>query len=167
MTALADTYGPCRLNIAIRSEMHISPTLLGLHPQVPFLRRAQAAKVRSADATPLTQFVEGVDALYATTPRLDANGQQCCCFRTLQRRLSRNPRSGFIPGAKLKRSSERIRCKRRVDFNQASDARILCKDRMYLRELSSICLAHCGLRSITSGLRGLTRRQSASRMNSE
>jgi hypothetical protein len=29
---------------------------------------------------------------------------------------------------------------RRVDFNQGVDARILCKDSMYLRELASICL---------------------------
>jgi len=29
---------------------------------------------------------------------------------------------------------------RRVDFNQGVDARILCKDPMYLRELSTICL---------------------------
>ena len=29
---------------------------------------------------------------------------------------------------------------RRVDFNQGVDARILCKDRMFLRELSTICL---------------------------
>ena len=29
---------------------------------------------------------------------------------------------------------------RRVDFNQGVDARILCKDPMYLRELSSICI---------------------------
>ena len=29
---------------------------------------------------------------------------------------------------------------RRVDFNQGVDARILCKDPIYLRELSSICI---------------------------
>jgi hypothetical protein len=41
---------------------------------------------------------------------------------------------GFVPGAKLNR------IQRRVDFNQGVDARILCKDPMYLRELSTICL---------------------------
>ena len=30
---------------------------------------------------------------------------------------------------------------RRVDFNQGVDARILCKDPMYLRELATICLS--------------------------
>ena len=46
---------------------------------------------------------------------------------------------GFTPGAKLHRPG-RAPVQRRVDFNQGVDARILCKDPMYLRELSSICL---------------------------
>ena len=61
---------------------------------------------------------------------------------------------GFTPGAKLKREGERVAAQRRVDFNQGVDARILCKDRMYLRELSSICLSplriafdHLGLKA--------------------
>jgi hypothetical protein len=29
---------------------------------------------------------------------------------------------------------------RRVDFNQGVDARILCRDKVFLRELSTICL---------------------------
>src|SRR5208282_871562 len=45
---------------------------------------------------------------------------------------------GFTPGAKLRRG--RVAVQRRVDFNQGVDARILCKDRMYLRELSTICI---------------------------
>jgi hypothetical protein len=45
---------------------------------------------------------------------------------------------GFTPGAKLNRG--RVPVQRRVDFNQGVDARILCKDKMYLRELSTICL---------------------------
>src|SRR5947199_3300185 len=58
---------------------------------------------------------------------------------------------GFTPGAKLKRS--RIPVLRRVDFNQGVDARILCKDPMFLRELATICIKplriafdHIGLR---------------------
>ena len=45
---------------------------------------------------------------------------------------------GFTPGAKLIRG--RVPVKRRVDFNQGVDARILCRDPMYLRELSTICI---------------------------
>lgn len=47
---------------------------------------------------------------------------------------------GFTPGAKLLRPGTRVPVLRRVDFNQGVDARILCKDPMYLRELASICL---------------------------
>jgi len=47
---------------------------------------------------------------------------------------------GFTPGAKIRRSHERVSSLRRVDFNQGVDARILCKDPMYLRELATICL---------------------------
>src|SRR4029077_8589104 len=47
---------------------------------------------------------------------------------------------GFVPGAKIRRLQERVPVQRRVDFNQGVDARILCKDPMYLRELSTICL---------------------------
>lgn len=47
---------------------------------------------------------------------------------------------GFTPGAKLQREGMRVPIQRRVDFNQGVDARILCKDRMYLRELATICL---------------------------
>jgi hypothetical protein len=45
---------------------------------------------------------------------------------------------GFVPGAKLERG--RVPIQRRVDFNQGVDARILCKDPMYLRQLATICL---------------------------
>ena len=45
---------------------------------------------------------------------------------------------GFRPDAKL--ANGRVPVQRRVDFNQGVDARILCKDPAFLRELSSICL---------------------------
>ena len=47
---------------------------------------------------------------------------------------------GFMPGAKLKRDASACAVQRRVDFNQGVDARILCKDPMFLRELATICL---------------------------
>jgi hypothetical protein len=46
---------------------------------------------------------------------------------------------GFEAGAKLKRKGKPA-VQRRVDFNQGVDARILCKDPSYLKELSSICI---------------------------
>ena len=48
---------------------------------------------------------------------------------------------GFVRGAKaVCVPGMRPPVQRRVDFNQGVDARILCKDKMYLRELSSICI---------------------------
>jgi hypothetical protein len=47
---------------------------------------------------------------------------------------------GFTPGAKLLRPGAKVAVQRRVDFNQGVDARILCQDPMYLRELATICL---------------------------
>ena len=47
---------------------------------------------------------------------------------------------GFIPGAKLQREGMRVPVQRRVDFNQGVDARILCKDPMYLRDLATTCI---------------------------
>jgi len=62
---------------------------------------------------------------------------------------------GFTPGAKLKRGNDRgAGVLRRVDFNQGVDARILSKDRMYLRELSSICLSPLRIAFDHLGLKG-------------
>ncbi len=46
---------------------------------------------------------------------------------------------GFTPNAKIIREGRRP-ILRRVDFNQGVDARILCKDRMFLQKLASICI---------------------------
>lgn len=114
---------------------------------VPKLEGAQR------DATPLTAYVQDVDRLYG--PRrdlilMDNNVVASARFKDI---IAEIRDLGFVPGAKLKRDGERG-SQRRVDFNQGVDARILCKDRMYLRELSSICLSplriafdHLGLRA--------------------
>ena len=47
---------------------------------------------------------------------------------------------GLSPGRSFCGAGMRAPVQRRVDFNQGVDARILCKDRMYLRELATICL---------------------------
>ena len=60
---------------------------------------------------------------------------------------------GFTPGAKLTRGNRPV--KRRVDFNQGVDARILAKSEMFLREMSTICISplriafdHIGFRKV-------------------
>ncbi len=61
---------------------------------------------------------------------------------------------GFQRGATLTRNGGRP-VKRRVDFNQGVDARILVKSPMYLREMSTICISplriafdHIGMRRV-------------------
>jgi hypothetical protein len=61
---------------------------------------------------------------------------------------------GFVPGAKIRRPHERVAMLRRVDFNQGVDARILCKDPMYLRELATICLKPLRIAFDHLGLKG-------------
>jgi hypothetical protein len=59
---------------------------------------------------------------------------------------------GFTPGAKLRRNGRSY--VRRVDFNQGVDARILAKDRMFLRELSTIAIKPLRIAFDHWGLRG-------------
>ena len=61
---------------------------------------------------------------------------------------------GFTPNAKLQRNGS-APVKRRVDFNQGVDARILVKSPMFLREMSTICISplriafdHVGMRKM-------------------
>ena len=46
---------------------------------------------------------------------------------------------GFTPDSKMKRNGRTY--KRRVDFNQGVDARILCKGESFMDELASICIS--------------------------
>lgn len=103
------------------------------------------------DVAPLTVLVRGVDELYGVKKDLTLMDNNIVASTRFKDIIAEIRDLGFIPGAKLKRG--RVPVLRRVDFNQGVDARILCKDPMYLRELSSICLKplriafdHWGLR---------------------
>ena len=115
---------------------------------VPKLEGAQR------DATPLTEFVHRVDQMYGPRRDLMLMDNNVVASTRFKEIIAEIRDLGFIPGAKLKRAEERTASLRRVDFNQGVDARILCKDRMFLRELSSICLSplriafdHLGLKA--------------------
>jgi hypothetical protein len=102
---------------------------------VPKLEGAQR------DATPLTEFVRGVDEIYGPRRDLMLMDNNVVASARFKEIIAEIRDIGFVRGAKLKREGERVASQRRVDFNQGVDARILCKDRMYLRELSSISLS--------------------------
>lgn len=60
---------------------------------------------------------------------------------------------GFEAGATIERNARQV--KRRVDFNQGVDARILAKSSMFLREMATICISplriafdHIGVRKV-------------------
>ncbi len=59
---------------------------------------------------------------------------------------------GFTPGSRF--AGGRVPVQRRVDFNQGVDARILCKDQNFLRELSTICVKPLRIAFDHLGLKG-------------
>lgn len=115
---------------------------------VPKLEGAQR------DATPLTQFVAEVDATYGPRRDLILMDNNVVASSRFKEIIAEIRDLGFVPGAKLQRAGERVASQRRVDFNQGVDARILSKDRMYLRELASVCLSPLRIAFDHLGLKG-------------
>lgn len=114
---------------------------------VPKLEGAQR------DTESLTAYVRGIAERHGEKRDLTLMDNNVVASSRFQDIIAEIRDLGFHKGATLKRPGERIASKRRVDFNQGVDARILCKDPMYLRELSTICLKplriafdHLGLR---------------------
>ena len=106
------------------------------------------------EGTPLSALVSTIDKLYGPKRDLTLMDNNVVASPRFKEIIAEIRDLGFTPGAKLKRSHERLASLRRVDFNQGVDARILCKDRMYLRELSTIAISplriafdHLGLKA--------------------
>ena len=91
------------------------------------------------DTESLTAIVRSIDELYGPKRDLMLMDNNVVALPRFREIIAEIRDLGFVPGAKLARPG-RAAVQRRVDFNQGVDARILCKDPMYLRELSSICL---------------------------
>jgi hypothetical protein len=101
---------------------------------VPKLEGAQR------DTESLTTLVRAVDALYGQKRDLLLMDNNVVASPRFKEIIAEIRDLGFGAGAKLRRLHERVPVQRRVDFNQGVDARILCKDPMYLRELATTCL---------------------------
>ena len=99
---------------------------------VPKLEGAQR------DSQSITATVNNIASLYGEKKDLILMDNNVVASENFKEIIAEIRDLGFTPGAKLKRG--RIPVQRRVDFNQGVDARILCKDPMYLRELASICI---------------------------
>ncbi len=103
------------------------------------------------DTESLSEIVAEIDRLYAPKKDLMLMDNNVVASRRFREIIAEIKDLGFTPGAQLARG--RVSTLRRVDFNQGVDARILCKDPMFLRELASICIKplriafdHLGLR---------------------
>lgn len=92
------------------------------------------------DTESLTDLVNAIDELYGPQKDLILMDNNVVASPRFKDIIAEIRDLGFTPGAKLQREGMRVPVLRRVDFNQGVDARILCKDPMYLRELATICL---------------------------
>lgn len=101
---------------------------------VPKLEGAQR------DAQPITHVVRGVEERYGAKKDLLLMDNNVVASSNYQNIIAEIRDLGFERGAKIQRPGMRVPVQRRVDFNQGVDARILCKDRMYLREMSTIAI---------------------------
>jgi len=91
------------------------------------------------DANSITAVVRGIEARYGPKKDLTLMDNNVVASPNYKNIIAEIRDLGFTPGATLKRSGKPA-VQRRVDFNQGVDARILCKDKMYLREMSTICI---------------------------
>jgi hypothetical protein len=101
---------------------------------VPKLEGAQR------DTESLTGLVKAIEARYGQKKDLILMDNNVVASPRFKEIIAEIRDLGFVPNAKIKRANERVPVQRRVDFNQGVDARILCKDPVYLRELATICL---------------------------
>ena len=103
---------------------------------------------------PLSELVNGITAAHGVKKDLvlmDNNITASVRYREVMAEIRD---LGFEVGAKLTRPGSRP-IKRRVDFNQGVDARILAKSPMYLREMATVCISplriafdHIGMRKV-------------------
>ena len=92
------------------------------------------------DVESLSHIVRSIDDMYGPKKDLILMDNNVVASPRFKEIIAEIRDLGFTPGAKLTRPGSRVPVQRRVDFNQGVDARILCKDPMYLRELATICL---------------------------
>ena len=115
---------------------------------VPKLEGAQR------EMPPLSNLVEGVRKRYGDKKDLVLMDNNIAASARYKEVIAEIRDLGFTPGAKLSRGGKQP-VKRRVDFNQGVDARILAQSSMFLREMSTICISplriafdHIGLRKV-------------------
>ena len=101
---------------------------------VPQLEGAQR------DMPPLSNLINGVKDRHGEKKDLVLMDNNISAAPKYEEIIAEIADLGFQAGATMTRDDNR-RVKRRVDFNQGVDARILSKSPMYLREMSKICIS--------------------------
>ena len=103
---------------------------------------------------PLSKLVAGIDAAYGSKKDLVLMDNNITASARYREVIAEIRDLGFTPGAKLDRAGKQS-VRRRVDFNQGVDARILAKSPMFLREMATICISplriafdHLGVRKV-------------------
>ena len=116
---------------------------------VPKLEGAQR------DMPPLFKLVDGVRRAHGEKKDLILMDNNVTASPRYREVVAEIRDLGFTPGATIERPGEGSVGRRRVDFNQGVDARILSKSPMYLREMATICISplriafdHLGLRRV-------------------
>ncbi len=106
------------------------------------------------DMPPLSRLVSGVADAHGEKKDLILMDNNVTAAPRYREIIAEIRDLGFTPGAKLQRNGS-APVKRRVDFNQGVDARILVKSPMFLREMSTICISplriafdHVGMRKM-------------------
>lgn len=114
---------------------------------VPKLEGAQR------EMPPLHNLVDGISSRYGPKKDLILMDNNVTASARYKEIIAEICDLGFASGATLERNGRSV--KRRVDFNQGVDARILAKSPMYLREMSKICISplriafdHIGVRKV-------------------
>ena len=103
---------------------------------------------------PLSNLVEGVRKRHGDKKDLVLMDNNITASARYREVIAEIRDLGFTPGAKLTRDGKQP-VKRRVDFNQGVDARILAQSSMFLREMATICISplriafdHIGVRKV-------------------
>ena len=92
------------------------------------------------DMPPLSNWINGIKERHGEKKDLVLMDNNVAAAPKYQEIIAEVADLGFHAGATMTRDDNR-RVKRRVDFNQGVDARILSKSPMYLREMSKICIS--------------------------
>ena len=104
------------------------------------------------DSESITAVVRNIEARYGPKKDLILMDNNVVASPRFHEIIAEIRDLGFVPDAKL--SNGRVSVQRRVDFNQGVDARILCKDPRYLRDLATICLKPLRIAFDHLGLKG-------------